>query len=301
MKRKITRTKDNEFCILEIELRDRNDKGLELSMNGTHGHIVTDEKARNETLEYWVSFFDENPDERRSMNERFNTDCQTPEDAAEFVLEVDGDYHGLDVVKEDDGKVFVGTAFGQIREELANFFPEATPYFKWHLNGMNAGCEHQTELGWGNGRTIALSRDDATEAQYKTMNAIQNKKIEKEKERVLTDFFKHLWHNVARAVVFLHDYSQVKATVYTANLLAEANSLDDLYRNKMNSQERRTFESAFDKYLAEHMKDIPEWKGSIFEDSLGAPCPECGYQYGTQWLHRELPDDVIEWAKTFDV
>ncbi len=28
---------------------------------------------------------------------------------------------------------------------------------------------------------------------------------------------------------------------------------------------------------------------------LGAPCPVCGYKYGTKWLREEVPQDVIDW------
>lgn len=27
---------------------------------------------------------------------------------------------------------------------------------------------------------------------------------------------------------------------------------------------------------------------------LAKPCPECGYEYGSQWLHEELPDGIVE-------
>lgn len=28
---------------------------------------------------------------------------------------------------------------------------------------------------------------------------------------------------------------------------------------------------------------------------LGQPCKVCGYQYGTKWLHEDVPDDVLKW------
>lgn len=27
---------------------------------------------------------------------------------------------------------------------------------------------------------------------------------------------------------------------------------------------------------------------------MGVPCPECGYKYGTAWLHEDVPEDVLE-------
>lgn len=33
---------------------------------------------------------------------------------------------------------------------------------------------------------------------------------------------------------------------------------------------------------------------------LGAPCPTCGYKYGSAWTKRELPADVIAWVESFE-
>lgn len=142
MKRRIMREKDGQFCVLEIELDEREPGKPELSICGTAGRIATREAAGQEALDYWTSFFDENPSEKMRLIEnekRYMTD----EEAASYVLAVDGEFHGLDVSREDGDKVYLADSFGQIREEIAEFFPEAVPYFKWHLNGMRAGCAHQ--------------------------------------------------------------------------------------------------------------------------------------------------------------
>jgi len=34
-------------------------------------------------------------------------------------------------------------------------------------------------------------------------------------------------------------------------------------------------------------------------DGVGKPCPECGYKYGTQWLHDELPQAVIDEVRSW--
>jgi hypothetical protein len=297
MKRKITRVDGKEFCTIEIELRERDERGMELSICGVHGHIMSDDDAQEQALEYWASFFEENPDERRAMNERFGTEFTNAEDAAQFVLDSDGQYHGLDVMQEDDGDVFVGTSFGQIREELERFFPEATPYFKWHLNGMNAGCEHQDELGWGHGRTVALSRDDATATQIEAIDSLRDERVKREREKELKILFTELTTR-DRVITFLSKYLRRNPTIHEVNMVTIHDTLDGVLKSRLNKKERRDISSAFDRYLNERI-DIPVWKGSVFEDSLGAPCPVCGYRYGTQWLHRELPADVIEWANTF--
>ena len=60
---------------------------------------------------------------------------------------VDGEYHGLDVHKEEDGRVYLLESCGQIREDLQRWFPQLVPLFPWHLNDMHAECEHQEARG----------------------------------------------------------------------------------------------------------------------------------------------------------
>ena len=32
--------------------------------------------------------------------------------------------------------------------------------------------------------------------------------------------------------------------------------------------------------------------------TLSKPCPICGYEYGSRWLHEDVPGDVIEWLES---
>lgn len=142
----ILRQRDGEFCEAQIELRVRN--GVqELSICGTAGVVMHEDEAREQALEHWVSFFEECPEEIILMNRHWGTDFGNEEDAAQFVLDTDGEFHGLDVTDTDGDNVFVGHSFGQIREELAEWFPELQGLFRWHLNGMQAGCFHQALQG----------------------------------------------------------------------------------------------------------------------------------------------------------
>jgi hypothetical protein len=135
------------FCQLEVELRD-GDKGPELSICGSAGVIVTKDVAREQALAYWASYFEEDDAARmRLIDER--EEYMTAEQAAQHVLDVDGELHGVDVIQEDGDDVYVLTSCGQIRTELADFFPEAVPFFRFHLNGMRAECEHQEARGEG--------------------------------------------------------------------------------------------------------------------------------------------------------
>jgi len=142
----LLRSRDGEWCKVTIELRTRN--GVqELSITGAAGVVMTERQARAEALEYWVSFFEECPEEIYSMNKRFGRQFRTARGAAKFVIDCDGEYHGLDVVEEEDGNVFVSHSCGQIRAELAEWFPEIGGLYRWHLNGMQAGCFHQALQG----------------------------------------------------------------------------------------------------------------------------------------------------------
>lgn len=143
MKATRTRIKGHQWCRLEVELHDGR-----LSICGSSGRVLTTARAKREALEYWLSFFDENPEELRSMNERCGTNYRSPRAAARYVLDTDGEFHGLDVDgKTADGRVLVTESAGQIVDELRAWFPEVAPYLKWHLNDMHAECEHQEARG----------------------------------------------------------------------------------------------------------------------------------------------------------
>jgi hypothetical protein len=136
-----------EFCQLEVELRDRGD-GPELSICGTAGYMLTEEQAEQEAHDFWASYFDECESHGSdSIEEMTGRTFEDGDQFAHYVTSVDGAYAGLDYVGEHDGKVLVAHSCGQIRAEIAEFFPEATQFFRFHLNHMHAGCEHQDARG----------------------------------------------------------------------------------------------------------------------------------------------------------
>lgn len=140
-----TRIKGTRWCRLEVSLSPEG----RLSICGAKGRIVTGRTARADAREYWRSFFEENPGELLAMNERCGTAFRSAERAARYVLDTDGDFHGMDVdrVTADGKKVFITEGCGQIVEALERWFPEVKPYLKWHLNDMHAECEHQEARG----------------------------------------------------------------------------------------------------------------------------------------------------------
>lgn len=215
MKRTITREKDGRYCTVEIEITD----GC-LSVCGEEGRVVSKPTAKKEALAYWRSFFEDNRGELAAMNERCGTRFTSATSAARYVLNADGEFYGLDASEAPNGKIRILESCGQIRETIAEWFPEVTPLLPWHLNDMKAACEHQDELGWDK-RPIDPSKPLNTYGRF----------FEGQKQ--------DSWNMLA----------WVRRDEHPEGLLSE-------------------------------------------------PCPTCGYRYGTKWLKRDLPADVVALAET---
>lgn len=281
MKKNIRRVKGDRFCKLEVEISNRNGKGLELSICGTEGRLVAD-----------------------------------------------GPLHGLDVDgKADDGRPAVVESCGQIREELGRWFPEAVPFFRYHLNGMNAGCAHQRELGWGPGHHVTLKARELTQAQR---TALYRRAREEARHEVLmsgriAELIGSFYRDESEARVWLAcRYDRVPDVSAVRRLVALGQAVTELeVRNLLRSRPEAVVSAAVKIYAAETgaevtpedltaMRDAFEavvaevvrvrmanWNPAetkTYEDSLGAPCPECGYRYGSAWLFEELPAEVVAWV-----
>jgi hypothetical protein len=285
-RRSYTRVKDAEFCTIKLELTSGCDGAPDrFSVTGTAGHVVKRAEARRMARENWIQFFDDSPSELDAMNQKCGTRFRSSARAAAYVLNSDGEFHGLDVERDDGKTVYLGNSWGQNREEIARFFPELTWVFAHHLNDMHAGCEHQDALGWGHGKTIALTSDTLTEAQRTTIEASaaaacakrRDSAYQVSRERVRTD------------------------RAYLRSLLSPR----PLTVSDVETAQRHTFPIPFgpDRDMHKMIENMirvsvdaaiqPEaFDAQIFKDSVGAPCPECGYRYGSAWLARPLPPEV---------
>jgi len=134
MKRTQRRERDSAWCEVEVEL-EGTPQPARLSIHGREGRIVSRTSACAESQEYWESNFAD-PTEIRMLNAEFNKRFRSPASAARFLRSVDGEMCGLDVHDEDlkANKVYLIESCGQIRDVIAQWFPEVVPYFKWHLN-----------------------------------------------------------------------------------------------------------------------------------------------------------------------
>jgi len=273
-----------EWCEMEAKLTYTDGK-TRLSITGTAGTVIPKRSGKKMAREYWEGFFEECPEELGRMAVEYGK--RTPRSAANYVLQVDGDFHGLDVHKDEDGKLYLVQCCGQIREELIRFFPDCEEYLPWHLNDMKAGCEHQEALGWGHGYTVALSPQELTPAQRATIEG----RAMRECERIREKEFKEDW------AILMKD--KRRRTNWLLELKGEGKvTLHDVetFDTPWPTADKRKLEAALLSQIEERIKPV-EFKGKVYENSLGAPCPECGYEYGTAWLYRELPPHVIAWAK----
>lgn len=75
MKQNILRRQGHRFCVAEIEIENGR-----FSLCGVAGSVWKRNQAKLHALQYWVDFFEDNPNERREMNERFYT-----VDASEYI------------------------------------------------------------------------------------------------------------------------------------------------------------------------------------------------------------------------
>lgn len=218
-------------------------------------------------------------------------------------------------IRERDGKPeelsITGTydgGGGQIRESLGELSPDRLApgwtaaklddlrsiWDHWHLNGMRAGCSHQVALGWGHGKTIALAPDDLTEAQRETIAGKAQAKAARERGKWKAGRLEELTRGGRLAWFNAH-----KADPGEALTVSIDEAITQWARHGGASNLRTVGYQALYKTLAgwldqDAIAAVPAevYKGAIYEDSLSAPCPECGYCYGSAWLSEPLPDAV---------
>ena len=273
MKKTKLRKKGKEWCRVEIEL----DAG-KLSICGSYGEIVTAKAGRKQAKENWQSFFEENPGELGEMQQRFPDTClHTPKQGARFVVQTDGEYHGLDVIEQDGNSLLIEHGGGQCVEEIAKWFPEVAPYLKYHLNDMNAACEHQEALGWHSCQGYHKDGETCPEPRSLPMAILAScgnpfdgggkcKQQPWKAEHKLDD-------------------DGLTVTPLCPSCGKRAQWRGPFLWGKI--------KAIFDAEMR------PEDDRHCNFDAMSAPCPECGYKYGTAWLKRELPSEVITWFNNF--
>lgn len=145
MNKKLEYQNGKNWAEVTIEFEDG-----KLSICGSMGEIVSLQDAKKQALEYWTSYFDEMPAEIIEMNKRCGSKCHNSLQAAKYVLSVDGQFHGLDLHKVENGKAWLLQTCGQCVDSIAEELPEfpkikriAEIAKEWHLNDMHSGTEAQ--------------------------------------------------------------------------------------------------------------------------------------------------------------
>ena len=286
-----------------------------LAFTGMYGEVVSAEDAEEMALDYWARFLDDEPDELGRLIVRFpeiamraaqaDPPAELSDTAAAFIVETDGKYHGLDVHLEDGDHVYLVTGCGQCHDMLREWFPELNGYFEYHLNDLSAGCEHQIALSWGKGHDVALARQDCTPVQLDVLDAElaaatarkrekwmdqELARIEKAQRRVRSGRVCHALGVALKGCDEMTtdsvDYLE-RISGWSIESLSNARGLG---RHPVG---RKLLDWLFKTAELEYPDE--QFRSHVWKDSLRAPCPECGYRYGTAWLRRPLPEGTMSW------
>lgn len=165
-----------------------------------------------------------------------------------------------------DGKAYHLDSCGQIVEDISKFFPEYADLLPWHLNDMQAGCEHQ-KANWNLFEKIEVVSYGITHdamAQREHLQVVCGQYAAAGIVLPLTDTDKVL----LRLDKWYEEIYQPP----------DADSpLSGCYEVK-----KRETKHAFCVYQKEHQRGL-----------LMKPCEVCGYKYGSEWRKHELPAEIL--------
>ena len=135
---------------------------------------------------------------------------------------------------------------------------------RWHLNNLNARCEHQRKL-WNTSEELKITTYIETTHLYQRINKVKdliNKK--------------------------LVDTGEIKVGKLTREILAISGFYNDVTIKTLSPYLQKQF-----KVYKEETKTAGWIRESEHEKGLLCkPCPVCGYKYGTKWLKEELPPKI---------
>jgi hypothetical protein len=148
---------------------------------------------------------------------------------------------------------------------------------RWHLNDMNPCCEHQRAAGW-----LEMAREARTIYHWHLKQDVSLRQ--------------HVIETSAKQALRRGEAVQYSAEEFALiSLKGEVSTLapelpDDLAEHYGGSR--------YDWQKSSETKTRGEMRPSEHPDGLlCAPCPECGYKYGTAWIKEEVPADVVAWLE----
>lgn len=141
---------------------------------------------------------------------------------------------------------------------------------RWHLNDMKAGCKHQTGPEWDAGKKIELIYYDWGENYHRHRNLAEKGDLEVPRYRKFQTISKQVY----------------SVTIGLNTPKWETPLIAELLKGGWIKEGHRETKTAGWVSQEEHPEGL-----------LGAPCPVCGYKYGTAWNKEEVPQEVIEWLQ----
>jgi hypothetical protein len=135
---------------------------------------------------------------------------------------------------------------------------------QWHLNDMNAGCVHQDE--WDLDKKVELTHFGFGAAFMRLRNAAKEGKLPIEK-----------YKNLQKITQDVYEYT---VNIQHKNYIDE--KAQDLLNRDLIQIKRKETKPA-----------IHVWEKEHPEGMLTKKCEVCGHRYGSSWLFREVPEDVI--------
>lgn len=140
---------------------------------------------------------------------------------------------------------------------------------RWHLNDMQAGCEHQRK-DWDTSKQLELK-------DYTWSPLFHRFREDASAGKLSADQYEG-WKTVSSEVLQVTIESRVKWASPLANKLLDAGWI---------TEKKTETKAAGWVTESEHPEGL-----------LSKPCPVCGYKYGTSWLKEDVPQDVIDWVRS---
>lgn len=158
---------------------------------------------------------------------------------------------------------------------------EIVPIWKrWHLNDINAGCEHQREL-WKDqlNESVSIYTHRMIQDTMKQQNSL-NVRIKKELDET------HKVNPLTEDEIELYELKfEYKST---------SNIPKDGYMLHKESKEKRSF-IRYEPWVSKTGYVLSEGFPDV--GLLLKPCDVCNYKYGSSWIYEKLPDTVIEYIQ----
>ena len=161
---------------------------------------------------------------------------------------------------------------GQCVDTVASYFPDDTQvqrmraiWQRWHLNDMRPGCVHQRQID---------TQRKVDVVSYELTQAARRLRLD-------------VLERASKAALAGDPFTPTA----TERALAE---LDTWYQSVYALPDVDSPLSGCYEFEKCETKTVNWVRPDEHADGLlGASCPECGYRYGTQWLHEALPPEVV--------